>query len=107
MSELSAIGRTFGPPPKPPRCGDKEQARQRVNVLVRTGRLAHPNTLPCCDCGHAWGVAQHAHTLSITVDQLQVECRSLEARRVIERHGDRWRRRRSDIRAWNRGVRLV
>ena len=50
---------------------------------------------------------QHAHTLSITVDQLQVECRSLEDHRVIERHGDRWRKRRSDIRAWSRGVGLV
>jgi len=50
---------------------------------------------------------QHAHTLSITVHQWQVECRALEDHRVIERHGDRWRRRRSEIRAFRRDVGLV
>lgn len=41
-----------GPKPMPPRDGDKVQARQRINVEVRTGRRAHPNSLPCKDCGH-------------------------------------------------------
>lgn len=44
----------FGPKPKPPRDGDKVQARQRVNVLVRSGRIPHPTSLPCTDCGHVW-----------------------------------------------------
>lgn len=35
------------------RDGDKKQARARVNHLVRTGRMPHPSTLPCTDCGHA------------------------------------------------------
>jgi hypothetical protein len=43
-----------GPAPKPPRDGDKKQARQRINVEVRTGRRPHPDTLPCSDCGHVW-----------------------------------------------------
>lgn len=43
---------TSGPQPKPARSGDKLQARQRVNVEVRSGRRPHPNTLPCTDCGH-------------------------------------------------------
>ncbi len=52
---------TFGPVPNPPRDGDKKQARQRINVLVRTGRLAHPNDLPCRDCGHAWKPGERRH----------------------------------------------
>lgn len=64
MAERTAIAWTrskFGPPPSPPRDGDKVQARQRVNVLVRTGRLAHPNSLPCVDCGHIWKQGERRH----------------------------------------------
>lgn len=43
----------YGPAPNPPRNGDKKQARQRINVEVRTGRRPHPNSIPCFDCGHA------------------------------------------------------
>ena len=32
-----------GPAPKPPRDGDRKQARQRVNVEVRTGRRPRPD----------------------------------------------------------------
>lgn len=51
----------FGPSPAAPRDGDKRQARRRVNVLVRTGRLPHPNTLPCTDCGHEWPEGERRH----------------------------------------------
>lgn len=50
-----------GPTPKPGRDGDRQQARQRVNVEVRTGRLAHPNTLACVDCGHLWAEGERRH----------------------------------------------
>lgn len=50
-----------GPAPKPARDGDKKQARQRINVEVRTGRRAHPNTLPCADCGHVWADGERRH----------------------------------------------
>ena len=50
-----------GPAPKPPRDGDREQARQRVNVDVRTGRRPHPNAFPCLDCGHAWKPGERRH----------------------------------------------
>lgn len=50
-----------GPLPKKPRGGDKIQARQRVNVEVRTGRRAHPNTLPCADCGHIYSSGERRH----------------------------------------------
>lgn len=50
-----------GPPAAPPRNGDKLQARARVNVLVRTGRLPHPSTLPCVDCGHVWQPGERRH----------------------------------------------
>lgn len=50
-----------GPAPKQPREGDKAQARQRVNVEVRTGRRPHPNALPCADCGHVWTRGERRH----------------------------------------------
>lgn len=43
-----------GPMPAVGRDGDKKQARQKVNLEVREGRLAAPNSLPCVDCGHIW-----------------------------------------------------
>lgn len=50
-----------GPAPQPPRDGDRAQARQRVNVEVRTGRRPHPNVLPCVDCGHVWSPGERRH----------------------------------------------
>lgn len=50
-----------GPKPMEPRDGDKIQARQRINVEVRTGHRAHPNTLPCVDCGHVWRRGERRH----------------------------------------------
>ncbi len=67
MAEQSAISWTdatrgrFGPPPAPSRDGDRKQARQRINVEVRTGRRPHPNTLPCTDCGHIWFEGERRH----------------------------------------------
>lgn len=43
-----------GPEQSAARAGDKEQARQKINLEVRSGRLPHPHTLPCVDCGHVW-----------------------------------------------------
>jgi hypothetical protein len=51
----------MGPPHLPPRDGDKKQARQRINVLVRTGRKPHPNKIPCTDCGHEWKRGERRH----------------------------------------------
>ena len=51
----------YGPPALPARDGDRRQARQRVNVLVRTGRLSRPNELPCTDCGHEWAPGERRH----------------------------------------------
>ncbi len=50
-----------GPKPMLPRDGDKQQARQRINVEVRTGRRLHPNSLPCVDCGHEWAPGERRH----------------------------------------------
>lgn len=55
-----ATGRP-GPAPKPGRDGDKKQARERVNREVRTGRIPHPNALPCTDCGHVWRPGGRRH----------------------------------------------
>lgn len=62
--ETGIIGqgrRRPGPPPHPARDGDKVQARQRINVEVRTGRRPHPNELPCVDCGHVWSQGERRH----------------------------------------------
>lgn len=53
--------RRYGPLPNPPRDGDKRQARQRINVEVRTGKRPHPNQLPCADCGHVWEEGERRH----------------------------------------------
>lgn len=53
--------RRYGPLPMPPRDGDSTQARQRINVEVRTGRRPHPNSLPCVDCGHSWKEGERRH----------------------------------------------
>lgn len=50
-----------GPPPYSPRDGDKVQARQRINVEVRTGYRLHPNVLACVDCGHEWSEGERRH----------------------------------------------
>lgn len=51
----------FGPKPYPSVDGNKKQARQKVNLLVRTKRLPHPNTLPCTDCNHTWTDGERRH----------------------------------------------
>lgn len=50
-----------GPAPNPPRNGDKAQARQRINVEVRTGYRPRPSTLPCVDCAHVWRPGERRH----------------------------------------------
>ncbi len=40
---------------------DKIKARWRVNNAIRAGRLAHPNTLPCKDCGHVHAPGEKRH----------------------------------------------
>lgn len=53
--------RKYGPNPKPPEDGNRRQARQRINVEVRTGRRPRPNLLPCVDCGHKWAAGERRH----------------------------------------------
>ncbi len=50
-----------GPAPQPARDGDRKQARQRINVEVRTGYRPHPNDMPCVDCGHVWRDGERRH----------------------------------------------
>jgi len=50
-----------GPAPQPPRDGDVRQARERVALLVRTGRLPRPGTRPCADCGHLGDDRRHEY----------------------------------------------
>ena len=53
--------RRYGPLPYAPRDGDKKQARQRINVEVRTGKRTHPNALACVDCGHIGSDKRHEY----------------------------------------------
>jgi hypothetical protein len=50
-----------GPAPFPCRDGDKMQARQKVALEVRMGRLPPAKTLPCADCGHVWKPGEPRH----------------------------------------------
>jgi hypothetical protein len=43
------------------RDGDREQARGRVNHLVRVGLLPDPNDVPCTDCGHTGTDRRHEY----------------------------------------------
>src|SRR5262245_60284419 len=47
-------GIKFGPHLKPPREGDKQQARQSVAHAVRAGDLLPARAHPCTDCGRSW-----------------------------------------------------
>lgn len=50
-----------GPSPFEPRSGDRKQARQRINVEVRTGRRVRPDDLPCADCSHVGEDRRHEY----------------------------------------------
>lgn len=50
-----------GPAQSPPRDGDKKQARRKVNLEVERGRMPHPNTLACVDCGHIGPERRHEY----------------------------------------------
>ena len=50
-----------GPSPQQARNGDKQQARQRINVEVRTGHRPHPNLIACTDCGHIHSPGERRH----------------------------------------------
>lgn len=45
----------------PPRNEDRKQARRRVNYLVESRLIPHPNELPCFDCGHIWNEGERRH----------------------------------------------
>lgn len=45
----------------PARDGDKLQARRRINYLVESGQIPHPNEKPCADCGHLGDDRRHEH----------------------------------------------
>lgn len=47
----------------PARDGDVRQANNRIHTLVKRGRLPHPKTLPCTDCGQVWapGLSRHEY----------------------------------------------
>lgn len=61
----------------PPRDGDKQQARNRVNREIRKGNLPHAQTVPCTDCGHIGHNRLHEydHYLGYAaINHLVVEC---------------------------------
>lgn len=72
----------------PARDGDAEQARARVNHMVKVGLLPHPGTLPCTDCGHVFdgGRPRHEydHHLGYAVEHhfsVQAVCRPCHDKR--------------------------
>jgi hypothetical protein len=95
-----ATGAPKGPPAAAPRTGDKRQARRRINVLVRSGRLARPNSLPCFDCGHVCKKPvdkrhEYDHYLGYSREHhydVQAVCTNCHAKRAVAR-GERSTRR--------------
>ena len=72
--------------PKPTRDGDKLQARRRVHDAVRFGRMPHPSTLRCGDCGGA--ASEYDHYLGYgAAHQLDVQpvCHRCHVRRSWKR----------------------
>jgi hypothetical protein len=79
-----------GPRPHPPRDGDRNQARRRVQHLYRAGRLPHPSTLPCTDCGQP--ASQYDHYLGYdAIHHLDVQavCGRCHDQRSVAR-GEKW-----------------
>jgi hypothetical protein len=81
-----------GPAPMPPRDGDKLQARQRINVEVRTGYRPRPDSLPCKDCGDIWEPGkpghEYDHFLGYAAEHhydVEAVCTKCQRRRSIER----------------------
>lgn len=79
-----------GPAPKPAESGNKKQARQRINVEVRSGRRPHPSTLPCTDCEHIGDDKRHEYDHHLGYDaehHLDVEpvCTTCHAARDSKR----------------------
>lgn len=86
------LRKPMGPPPFPPRDGDKKQARQRINVEVREGRRPHPNKLPCADCGHRWKPGERRHEYdhhrgydAIHHFSVQAVCQPCHSKRTVAR----------------------
>ncbi|HLO46942.1 MAG TPA: hypothetical protein VK211_00730 [Kamptonema sp.] len=79
--------------PHPPRDGDKQQARNRVNREVRKGKLPRAQTVPCTDCGHIGSDRLHEydHYLGYAaINHLAVQCVCVPC------HNKREQRRRSN-----------
>lgn len=74
------------------RDGDREQARGRVNYLVRMGLLPDPNTLSCVDCGHVWNEGERRHEYDHNLgyeaehhEHVEPVCTTCHARRARDR----------------------
>lgn len=44
------------------------KARAFINAKVKARSMAHPNTLPCVDCGHIWAKGERRHEYDHTHD---------------------------------------
>lgn len=74
---------------KATRDGDKKQARRRVNYLVEQGRIPHPSTLACLDCGDLTTDHEYDHARGYDGEnQLYVEpvCIPCHHKREESRH---------------------
>lgn len=84
----------MGPEPHPNRDGDKKQARMRVNLHVKAGRLPRPNNLACVDCGHFGSDKRHEydHYQGYAAEnhlKVQCVCTSCHAQREKQRRDSR------------------
>lgn len=74
----------------PVRCGDKKQARYRVNQLIKIGKLKNPNLICCHDCGHIGDDKRHEydHFEGYTAEKqeiVQAVCTKCHSKRSFSR----------------------
>lgn len=76
-----------------PRDGDKVQARAWANLLVKNGKLPHPNEVPCTDCGHIYDRTrrhEYDHHRGYAVEHhgdVEAVCTKCHHQRERERNG--------------------
>ncbi len=61
IARINPLSGRSGPLPAMPRDGDKKQARHKVNLEVRSGRMARPSNIACVDCGHLGDGPRHEY----------------------------------------------
>jgi len=68
----------------------KERARSLVRLRIKQGKLPHPNSIPCADCGHTGNDREHQHDhhkgyMGRNKLNVQVVCTKCHRKREVSR----------------------